>query len=228
MGPADPRPRAPRRWSRRSSETAARRHHLRSARPSSRCELARGLAAAVPSIEMVRFVSLGHRSHDERRAAGPGGHRARDSCSSSSADTTATSTLCWRRPAPGWRPWRYPPAPGVPAAVTADTLLCEYNDLDGGPPAGRAPRRRPGLRDRRAGGRQHGRGARRSPGSSRGCATICNGTGALLVLGRGDHRLPGRLRRCAGAPGRPRRPHLPGQDRRRRAAGGGVRRSRPR
>ena len=63
-----------------------------------------------------------------------------------------------------------PASPGVPAAVTADTLICEYNDLDAARALAERAWRRPGLRDRRAGGRQHGRGAARCPGSWRGCA----------------------------------------------------------
>ena len=75
-----------------------------------------------------------------------------------------------------------PSSPGVPAAaVTADTLLCAVQR------PGRARRlaeRTPddlALRDRRAGGRQHGRRSAR-PGFLEGLRTICNGTGALLIF----------------------------------------------
>ena len=85
-----------------------------------------------------------------------------------------------------------PGSAGVPAGAVADTLVAPYNvvpELD----------RSRGLRDRRAGGRQHGPGRRRPRGSWRGCGPACDGAGALLVfdevitgfrLGRGRGRRP--------------------------------------
>ena len=120
-----------------------------------------------------------------------------------------------------------PSSPGVPDAVVADTLVAEYNDLEAvrrlaehhgdqlaaiivEPVAGNmgvvAPRagvpRGPAHRLQR-----HRRASHRR---------------------RGDHRLPDRLRRRPGAVRRPARPDVPGQDRRRRPAGCGVRRPRRR
>ena len=62
------------------------------------------------------------------------------------------------------------------------------------------------------------------PGFLEGLRTICNGTGALLIL---DEVITGFRVAYGGAQERlavRARPDLPGQDRRRRAAGGGVRR----
>ena len=55
---------------------------------------------------------------------------------------------------------------------------------------------------------------------------LCDASGALLDLRRGDHRLPRRARRRAGAVRRHARPDGARQDRRRRAAARGVRRPR--
>ena len=74
-----------------------------------------------------------------------------------------------------------PSTPGVPAAVTADTLLCAYNDLDGA----RALAERHGddlacvIVEPVAGNMGV---VAAQPGFLEGLRTICNGTGALLVL----------------------------------------------
>ena len=76
---------------------------------------------------------------------------------------------------------------------------------------------------RRAGGRQHGRRSSRAR-LPRGAPAAVRRVRRAARLRRGDHRLPRRARRGAGALRRHARPHDPRQDRRRRPAGGGLRR----
>src|SRR5204862_6060202 len=74
-----------------------------------------------------------------------------------------------------------PSSPGVPAAVTADTLVCEYNDLD----AVRGLAERYGddlaaiLVEPVAGNMGV---VPPRPGFLEGLRTVCNGTGALLAM----------------------------------------------
>ena len=142
--------------------------------------LAREVCSAVPSIEMVRFVSSGTEATMSavrlaRAATGRskllkfvgGYHGHVDALLAQAGSGLATLSI--------------PASPGVPAAVTADTLLCEYNDLDGA----------------RRLAEMHGDDLAcvivepvagnmgvvpAQPGFLEGLRTICNGTGALLVL----------------------------------------------
>jgi glutamate-1-semialdehyde 2,1-aminomutase len=143
-------------------------------------ELAREVCAAVPSLEQVRFVSSGTeavmsalrlaRAHTGRTkivkfAGGYHGHA--DALLAQAGSGLATLGI--------------PTSPGVPAAVAADTLVCEYNDLDGV----------------RAVAERHGDDLAAiivepvagnmgvvppRPGFLEGLRTVCNGTGALLVM----------------------------------------------
>jgi len=143
-------------------------------------ELAREVCAAVPSLEQVRFVSSGTeavmsavrlaRAHTGRTkivkfAGGYHGHA--DALLAQAGSGLATLGI--------------PSSPGVPAAVAADTLVCEYNDLDAV----------------RAVGERHGDDLAAilvepvagnmgvvppRPGFLEGLRTVCNGTGALLVM----------------------------------------------
>jgi glutamate-1-semialdehyde 2,1-aminomutase len=143
-------------------------------------ELAREVCAAVPSLEQVRFVSSGTeavmsalrlaRAHTGRTkivkfAGGYHGHA--DALLAQAGSGLATLGI--------------PSSPGVPAAVAADTLVCEYNDLDGV----------------RAVAERHGDDLAAiivepvagnmgvvppRPGFLEGLRTVCNGTGALLVM----------------------------------------------
>ena len=116
-----------------------------------------------------------------------------------------------------------PSTPGVPSGVAGDTIVLPYNDIDA--VAAAVARVRRGARGdpRRAGRRQHGRrpSCARLP---RGAADAVRRERRAARLRRGDHRLPRRARRGAGALRRHARPDDPRQDRRRRPAGGGVRR----
>ena len=66
------------------------------------------------------------------------------------------------------------------------------------------------------------------PGFLEALRQLCDATRRAARLRRGDHRLPRRARRRAGALRRPARPDDPRQDRRRRPAARGVRRARGR
>ncbi len=142
-------------------------------------ELAERIVDAVPSVELVRFVSSGTeatmsavrlaraftgRTKVLKFAGGYHGHV--DALLAQAGSGLATLAI--------------PSTPGVPAAVTADTLICEYNDLD----AARA------LAD------AHGDDLAcvivepvagnmgvvpPAPGFLEGLRAICNGTGALLI-----------------------------------------------
>ena len=90
------------------------------------------------------------------------------------------------------------------AAVDA-TLVCRYNDLDGRASDARAARRATSRRSSSSPSRTTRPGCCPDRASSRGCASLCDRTGALLDLRRGHHRLPpphrrlpGDLRRAAG------------------------------
>jgi glutamate-1-semialdehyde 2,1-aminomutase len=143
-------------------------------------QLAREVCAAVPSLEQVRFVSSGTeavmsavrlaRAHTGRAkivkfAGGYHGHA--DALLAQAGSGLATLGI--------------PSSPGVPAAVTADTLVCEYNDLD----AVRALAERHGddlaavLVEPVAGNMGV---VPPRPGFLEGLRTVCNGTGALLVM----------------------------------------------
>ena len=111
-----------------------------------------------------------------------------------------------------------PGSPGVPEGTVADTLVAPYNDLAAVERRRRRARRGPGRRHRGAGRRQHGlrAAARRLPASA--CATSRASAGALLIF---DEVMTGFRVALGGAQERLRRqarPHLPGQDHRRRAA----------
>jgi glutamate-1-semialdehyde 2,1-aminomutase len=143
-------------------------------------DLAREVCAAVPSVEMVRFVSSGTeatmsavrlaraftgRSKVLKFAGGYHGHV--DALLARAGSGLATLSI--------------PSTPGVPAAVTADTLVCEYNDLEGARElAGRAGDDLACIIVEPVAGNMGV--VRPEPGFLEGLRTICNGTGALLVL----------------------------------------------
>ena len=133
----------------------------------------------MPSLEMVRFVSSGTeatmsavrlargftgRSKVLKFAGGYHGHV--DALLAQAGSGLATLAI--------------PATPGVPAAVTADTLIAEYNDLD----AARALAEMHGddlacvIVEPVAGNMGVVPAA---PGFLEGLRTICNGTGALLI-----------------------------------------------
>ncbi|MDX6549942.1 MAG: glutamate-semialdehyde -aminomutase [Gaiellales bacterium] len=142
-------------------------------------ELATAVTGAVRSVDLVRFVSSGTeatmsavrlaraftgRSKILKFAGGYHGHL--DALLAQAGSGLATLAI--------------PSTPGVPAAVTADTLICEYNDLD-------AARELAGAHaddlacvivEPVAGNMGV---VPALPGFLEGLRTICNGTGALLI-----------------------------------------------
>src|SRR5947199_1256701 len=92
-------------------------------------ELAAEIADAVPSIEKVRLVSSGtEAAMSALRLAR--GYTKRDrilkfaGCYHGHADALLASA------GSGLATLAIPSSPGVPSAVTADTIVCQYNDLD--------------------------------------------------------------------------------------------------
>ena len=189
-------------------------------------ELAAEIVDAVPSVEKVRLVSSGTEAAQSAIRLARGFTR-RDrilkfaGCYHGHVDALLADA------GSGVATLGIPASPGVPTAVTSHTIVCPYNDADAA--AAAVARYGEGLaRDhRRAGRREHGRRPARArvPGGA---------AGALRRLRRaadprrGDHRLPRRARRRAGALRHPRRPDHPREDPRRRAADRGVRRARGR
>ena len=102
LGPADPRPRRTRRWSRRSARRPERGHQLRGA-DRGRGRAGRGGRRPLRLGGDGADDQLRDRGGDERGPAGARGDRPRARSSSSPAPTTATSTACWPRPARAWR-----------------------------------------------------------------------------------------------------------------------------
>jgi glutamate-1-semialdehyde 2,1-aminomutase len=142
-------------------------------------ELAQAVVAALPSVEMVRFVSSGTeatmsavrlaraftgRSKVLKFAGGYHGHV--DALLAQAGSGLATLAI--------------PSTPGVPAAVTADTLICSYNDLD----AARELAGRHGddlacvIVEPVAGNMGV---VPPQPGFLEGLRAVCNGCGALLI-----------------------------------------------
>jgi glutamate-1-semialdehyde 2,1-aminomutase len=141
--------------------------------------LAQQVVAAVPTLDMVRFVSSGTEAvmsairlaraftgRDRILKFIGGYHGHADALLAQSGSGLATLAI--------------PSTPGVPAAVTADTLLCQYNDLAGA----RELAERYGdelacvIVEPVAGNMGV---IPAEPGFLEGLRAICNGTGALLI-----------------------------------------------
>ena len=184
-------------------------------------ELAAEIVSAVPSIEQVRLVSSGTEAAMSavrlaRAATGRDRILKFAGCYHGHADALLAAA------GSGVATLGIPSTPGVPAATAADTIVCPYNDPGAVADAFSRYRRGARLRDRRAGGREHGRRPARA-GLSRGAALALRLGGGAAGLRRGDHGLPRRARRRAGAVQRDAGPHDSRQDRRRRPAAGRIR-----
>ena len=92
-----------------------------------------------------------------------------------------------------------PDSAGVPAAIAAATTTLPYNDAAALERCFAELGARDRLRDRRAGGRQHGLRAARAGLPRSAARATARATAPLLDLRRGDDRLPRRARRRAGA-----------------------------
>ena len=166
---------------------------------------------------------VGHRGDDERAAARARVHRPRRRSSRPTAAITATPTACWspRARAPRRSASRArrasptaPPATRSSCRTTtwrASSARCADGDVAAviiEPVAGNMGLVAP------------------APGYLEGLRALTSRHGTRAHLRRGDDRVPGRLRRRAGAVRRHAGPDDDRQDHRRRAAGGGVRRPR--
>ena len=185
-------------------------------------ELAELIVAALPSIEMVRFVSSGTEATMSalrlaRAATGRNKIVKFDGCYHGHADAllvqagSGVATL-GLPDSPGVTPARPPTRSPRRSTTSPPSRRCS-------PPT---PRDRGGHR--RAGRRQHGAGAA-APGYLQGLRAPDHAARRAADLRRGDDRLPRRPRRRAGAVRRHARPHLPRQGDRRRPAGRGLRRA---
>ncbi len=141
--------------------------------------LAQELCAAVPTLEMVRFVSSGtEATMSAVRLARA--HTGRSKLLKFVGGYHGHVDALLARGGSGLATLAIPSTPGVPAATTADTLLCEYNDLAAArelaarhaddlacvivePVAGNMGVVLP------------------EPGFLEGLRAVCNGTGALLI-----------------------------------------------
>ena len=207
-------------------EAAARRHDASARRPSARSSSPR--RSSTPS-RRSRWCGSSPRARRRRcrRSGSRAASRSRDrDASSSPAATTATPTRCSRAPARGSRRSAIPSSPGVPTRRRR-----------------RHDRLRPTTTSTRvaAAVERYGEGLAcvivepvagnmgvvpPEPGLPRGAARALRRVRRAARLRRGDHRLPRRARRRAGALRRHARPDDPRQDRRRRPAARGVRRPR--
>ena len=160
-------------------------------------ELAAEIADAVPSVEKVRLVSSGtEAAMSALRLAR--GFTKRDriikfaGCYHGHADALLASA------GSGLATLGIPSTPGVPTAVTADTIVCPYNEVDAVAEA--VLRYGEGLAaiivEPVAGNMGVVPPRRRLP---RGAAAAVRRVGRAARLRRGDHRLPRRARRRAGA-----------------------------
>ena len=198
----------------RRSATPPRRGTTFGAPTEAEVELAAEIVDAVPSVELVRLVSSGteaamsairlaraftDRDRILKFAGGYHGHV--DALLADGGSGLATLGI--------------PSSPGVPTGVTADTIVTAYNDVDA---VGAAVER-------------YGEGLAAiivepvagnmgvvppEPGFLEALRALCDAVRRAARLRRGDHRLPRRPRRRAGALRRPARPDHPRQDRRRR------------
>ena len=111
-------------------EEAARRGTTFGAPTEAEVELAAEIVDAVPSVEMVRLVSSGtEATMSALRLARAVTRRDRvikfAGCYHGHADAMLVSA------GSGMATLGIPSSPGVPAAVAADTIVCDFNDTDG-------------------------------------------------------------------------------------------------
>ena len=189
-------------------------------------ELAAEIVDAVPSVEQVRLVSSGtEAAMSALRLARAFTRRTRvikfAGCYHGHADPFLAEA------GSGLATLGIPASPGRPAAGRRrhDRRRLQRRRPRRG--RGRAAQRGPRGDLRRAGRREHGLRSTAS-GIPRGAARAVRRVRCAARLRRGDHRLPRRARRRAGALRRQTRPDHPRQDRRRRPPARGVRRAAPR
>ena len=177
-------------------EAALRGNELRRA-DRGEVELAAEIADAVPSVEKVRLVSSGtEAAMSAMRLAR--GFTKRDRVIKFAGCYHGHADALLARPGPGSRRSASRRRRACRPRVTADTIVCPYNEIDAVAEAVAALRRGTRRDHRRAGRREHGRRPAAPTASSRRCGALRR-LGRAARLRRGDHRLPRRARRRAGA-----------------------------
>ena len=226
MGAADLRPRRPGDGRRGGRGGASDGTSLRRADASARSSWPRRSSTRCRRSSMVRLVSSGTEAAMSALRLARGSTR-RDRILKFAGCYHGHADALLARPAPAWRRSASRRRPACPPAPPADTIVCPYNDLEAA--AAAVARYGEGLAcdRRRAGRREHGRRPARAR-LPRGAARALRRIGRAARLRRGDHRLPRRARRRAGALRRAARPDRARQDRRRRPPARGVRRPRRR
>ena len=162
-------------------------------------ELAAEIADAVPSIEKVRLVSSGTEAAMSAVRLARGLTAPRPDPEVRRLLPRPRRRAARERRLRASRRSASPPSPGVPRGAAADTIVCPYNDVDAAA-AARSRAYGEGLAcvHRRAGRREHGRRPARA-GLPRGAALALRRLRRAARLRRGDHGLPRRPRRRAGA-----------------------------
>ena len=168
-------------------------------RPRREVELAAEIVDAVPSVEMVRLVSSGTEAAMSAVRLARGVHAARPDASSSPAATTATPTRCSPSAGSGLATLGIPSSPGVPTRRRpADTVVAPYNDVDAA--AAAVERYGEGLAAIIVEPVAGNMGVvPPAPGFLEALRAALRRLGRAARLRRGDHRLPRRARRRAGA-----------------------------
>ena len=184
-------------------------------------ELAAEIVDAVPSVEMVRLVSSGTEAAMSAIRLARGATR-RDRVLKFAGCYHGHADALLAEAGSGVATLGIPSSAGVPAKVTADTIVSPYNDLDAAAAAVA----------------QYGEGLAcvivepvagnmgvvpPAPGFLEGLRALCDASGALLVFDEVITGLPPRPWRSPGAVRRPPGPDDPREDRRRRPAARRVR-----
>ena len=213
---------------RRSRRCARRRSPARRSarRRSARSSSPRRSSTPFPSVERVRLVSSGTEAAMSALRLARGFTRR---------DRVITFAGCYHghadpflaRAGSGLATLGIASSPGVPSGVVADTIVCEYNDVDG--VASAVERYGEGLAAIFVEPVAGNMGCvPPAPGFLEALRLLCDAVRRAARLRRGDHRLPRRARRRAGALRRHARPDGAREDRRRRPAARRVRRPRRR
>ena len=187
-------------------------------------DLAEQVRQRVPSMERVRFVSSGtEATMSAARVARAATRREKivkfEGCYHGHADAFLVQA------GSGALTFGTPTSPGVPAGAVADTLLARFNDLESVERLVAAnPEQIAGIIIEPVAGNMGT--VLPEPDFLQGLRALCDRDGILLIF---DEVMTGFRLECRRRPGPLRReagPHVPGEDCRRRFAGGGVRRPR--
>ena len=166
-------------------------------------ELAAEIVDAVPSVEMVRLVSSGTEAAMSAIRLARGFTR-RDRIIKFAGCYHGHSDGLLASAGSGLATLGIPSSPGVPTGTTGDTVVTTYNDLDA--TAAAVERYGEGLAAIIVEPVAGNMGVvPPAPGFLEALRALCDASRRAADLRRGDHRLPGRARRRAGALRRPAR-----------------------